>query len=69
MQIGQMHIGPLKRKGGGKLACLRLSGSRRDHAARAGRVIGGHNVDVVLSAPNLSGQAIHELTLRHGVLL
>lgn len=38
-------------------------------AARASRIMGGRKVDVVLSAPNLQRQAIHESALRHGVLL
>lgn len=38
-------------------------------AARASRIMQGRKVDVVLSAPNLQRQAIHESALRHGVLL
>ena len=38
-------------------------------AARAMRVFGGRQVDVVLRAPNLAEQAIHRVALREGVLL
>ena len=38
-------------------------------AARASRLMQGRKVDVVLSAPNLQKQAIHEQALQHGVLL
>lgn len=38
-------------------------------AARASRALDSCKVDVVLSAPNLQRQAIHESAMRHGVLL
>jgi predicted nucleotidyltransferase len=38
-------------------------------AARASRLMQGRKVDVVLSAPNLRRQAIHEQAARSGVLL
>lgn len=38
-------------------------------AARASRILDGRNVDVVLAAPNLARLPIHEVAMRHGVLL
>ena len=38
-------------------------------AARAMRVFGGRQVDVVLRAPNLAEQVIHRVALREGMLL
>lgn len=38
-------------------------------AARAGRIMGGRKVDVLLLAPNLLRLPIHDIALKEGVLL